>query len=221
MQELENQLTFMDILTSLMASRGLKESDIVKATGLPQTTVSSILKGKSKQPRPATLKIFADLFGLSAEQLVSCQSLCMLLANASSGVKPLKWPPLTIPLINWSEVKSWLSGQLERSAIFAWHVNESCKSIKSFALKTKLSMRPGLNYQASILLVDPEGMVEDGLMVLVFLDASEEPSLKILSVDGEKRWLQSLEKDIPAIPYTVEHTLVGPVVEVRFTPDPT
>jgi SOS-response transcriptional repressor LexA len=205
--------SYKHILARLMADRGLKEQDVADATGLPRTTIVSILKGRSNNPRPLTLKILADLFGVTIEQLLGYENLtsALTLSKRSS--------PLTIPLLQWPEVKLWLEGKQNSKNYKSWLLNGICKSPQAFALKIKASMKPHFASSTAMLLIDPQISVEDNLIVLVFLeDSSQEPTLRRVTVEDEKQWLQPLEKGIPPVVLSSKHLVVGPVVQVRYDP---
>jgi SOS-response transcriptional repressor LexA len=225
MFESKNSLELTHILSRLMANKGLKERDLVKTTGLPYTTVANILRGKSKNPRPHTLKVLADLFGITIEQLIGYETLETTLPSASSKrsldfleSRATSLIPLSIPLIKWNDVKSWISGQRAIKTHTIWIVNDTCKSPKAFALKAKPSMPSYSFYTEATFLIDPQEPIRDGLVALVFLDGSREPSLRKVVVEGEKQWLQPLEKGIPPVVLSSKHLVVGPVVQVRYDP---
>jgi transcriptional regulator with XRE-family HTH domain len=225
-------LSLTQILSHLMYEKGLKECDLVASSGIPQTTISSILRGKSKNPRKDTLKSIAALFDMNLEQLLSYKSSAIANSNTcedfmKSNVSSL--PPSRIPLIEWVEVKPWILGQSAVKPYTDWISNDSCKSLKAFALKIKPSMYPhffsskqiGGGISTAILLVDPieaQTFIKDGLIILVFLDKSNEPFLRLSIVEGEKKRLQPLERGRPSIALNSKHSVVGSVVEVRFKP---
>jgi transcriptional regulator with XRE-family HTH domain len=213
------KFSFRDNLMRLMAAKGLKESDVIKATGLSQATISNILRGKSNNPRPIILKLLADLFGLSIEQLIGYEKLGVEASPKIdlNNAELASIFPLTIPLVPWSEIKEWILGKNLNKHYKIWLANDICKSQKSFALKAKPSMRLTFPYAPSKLLVDPEGNLSDGSLILIFLENSQkEPSIRLLKIDGEEKILQSLEKDIPSVFLNDKHLIVGTISEVRF-----
>ena len=60
-----------EIYETLLKSRGLKTSDIVKATGLNATFFSEWKKGKTKTPSMKNLQKIADFFGVTVEYLMT------------------------------------------------------------------------------------------------------------------------------------------------------
>jgi transcriptional regulator with XRE-family HTH domain len=225
------QLSLTHILARLLVDRGWKPQQLVEATGLPQATISNILRGKTKNPKSDTLKIIAEVFGIKLGQLVGYEPLGSSLSSVSSknSVANLKFEasalvPTKIPLIQWSEVKQWILGQAGIKAYTTWLNNDNvCKSPKAFALTIRASMNSyfcnQLAYTYATLLIDPDASVEDGLLILVFFNESQEPSLRLLAIDGDEKRLQSLEAGKPEILLSSEHSVVGPVVEVRYRPN--
>jgi SOS-response transcriptional repressor LexA len=220
MEITESNFNLKITLSILMTNRGLKVRDVVKATGLPQTTISSILSGKSKNPRPENLKLLANLFGLSVEQLITYKKLIpdTLSKNFEIAQNSLSLGPLFIPLIKWENVKDWLSSSYDINFTNAWLPNDTCKNKQSFALQVKSSMQFQFFSFKPIFLIDPQASIEDGAIILVFLDDSQEPVLRLLGIEGDKKWLHPLEKSMPSILLTSEHSIVGTVSEVRFKP---
>lgn len=58
-----------EIFDELLKKRGVKIADVANATGLPYTTVDSIIKKKLKDIKFSTAKKIADYFGVDAEYL--------------------------------------------------------------------------------------------------------------------------------------------------------
>lgn len=59
-----------EIYCKLRDERGLKDSDVVKATGITKSTFSDWKSGRSK-PKQDKLQKIADFFGVSAEYLMT------------------------------------------------------------------------------------------------------------------------------------------------------
>lgn len=60
-----------EIFEMLLKERGLKTSDVAKATELGQTFFSDWKSGKSKNPRISNLQKVADFFGVSVDYLTN------------------------------------------------------------------------------------------------------------------------------------------------------
>lgn len=60
-----------EIFLMLLNERGLKTSDVAKATGLNQTFFSDWKSGKSKRPNVINLQKVADFFGVSVDYLMT------------------------------------------------------------------------------------------------------------------------------------------------------
>ena len=222
-------LSLTQSLSRLMADRGLRERDLVIGTGLSQSTISSILRGKSKKPRLKNLKAIAKLLEMTTDQLINYSSKSKVYADTTK-LENRFVPPYTVPLIEWHEVKSWILGHSAIKAHATWLPNNTCKSSKAFALRLKPSMLSSFFFSTErvggistvALLIDPlepSSTLRDGMILLIFLDDSMEPVLRILSVEGEKQWLHSLEKTIPSVLLNSEHSIVGVITEIRFKPN--
>lgn len=60
-----------EIFASLLKEKGVRASDVSKATGLSSTFFTEWKKGKSKNPNPANLKKIADYFNVTVDYLMT------------------------------------------------------------------------------------------------------------------------------------------------------
>src|SRR3989338_4542890 len=86
--------TLTEQLQQLIATQGLNEADLARKTNIPQPTLHKILAGKTADPRASTLKILADYFNISVDQLISGTSLHQRLALTETQ---------SVPIISWQD----------------------------------------------------------------------------------------------------------------------
>lgn len=58
-----------EILARLMSQAGLTNNELADKTGIPQPTISRILRNESRDPRDSTLRPLAKYFGITVSQL--------------------------------------------------------------------------------------------------------------------------------------------------------
>lgn len=61
-------------VSKLMKDSGVSQTDLSRATGIPQPTINRILNEKTGDPRGSTVVKIANFFGVEAECLYECSS---------------------------------------------------------------------------------------------------------------------------------------------------
>jgi transcriptional regulator with XRE-family HTH domain len=61
-------------LAVLLAQRDMNQTQLAKATGIPQPTINRILTGETASPRIENVNVFADYFGVTVEALLGNES---------------------------------------------------------------------------------------------------------------------------------------------------
>lgn len=56
-------------IKEIMEDKGIRAKDIVAATGLPKTTISSIMTGATPDPRISTVKKMAKTLGVTIDEI--------------------------------------------------------------------------------------------------------------------------------------------------------
>src|SRR5690348_10569311 len=95
------------ILRQLMEEAGVKEAELARQVGLPQTTINRLLLGGTTDPRAYTLKPIADFFSVTIGQLCGFEPVSPhRLLGATNPTRPAACR--SIPIIPWEKVKSWV-----------------------------------------------------------------------------------------------------------------
>src|SRR3990167_2667049 len=157
----ENTSLVSKIIKQLMHKIGLKEAELARQTGLPQTTINRLLLGETLDPRANTLIPIAKFFGVTIGQLLGQEAINF------SQMPGYKGTATTIPLIEWHDMQTWLSHK--NNMFFTncahWITTEKNMSKDSFALKALSLMEP-LFRKASIIIIDPHVEYKDGSFVI-------------------------------------------------------
>lgn len=199
-----------------MQELGIKEAELARQTGLPQTTVNRLLLGETHDPRANTLKPIAQFFGVSVDQLLGLESLDKnRIVGTFNSFNKEAWS--SVAIIEWEDVLSWrfTSEKFNINSHSQWIATERPVSKQSFAVISKPFLEPRFR-KGSILIVDPAGHVRDGKFIIVSLD-NKSVTLRQASIDGDVLYLKNIDAFIATIPFDKKsHLILGVVVEARI-----
>ena len=63
-------MKFCDRMNELLAEKGWKQADLVRASGMSDAQVYHLCSGRSKNPKLTTLLILMDAFDVTLDELV-------------------------------------------------------------------------------------------------------------------------------------------------------
>lgn len=204
------------IISGLMLEMGIKESELARQTGLPQTTINRLLIGETSDPRANTLKPIANFFGVTIGQIIG-----------EEPINPTRIPGTFVPnnrdawahvpVISWEEAISWIfrKDTYNIHSHKKWIATERPISNSSFAIISKQFMEPRFR-KNSILIIDPKTDYQDGKFVVVSLDNST-ATVRQLVFDNSEFYLKNFDATIPTIKLDTEkHKILGVIVEARM-----
>jgi transcriptional regulator with XRE-family HTH domain len=163
-----------------MAKEGINTIELARKIGVPQPTLHKILTGKSKRPRPATIRIIADYFKVDITEITLDQ-------NGNKDLLSFRM----IPILNWSNIRAWLSNDKSVAK------NADTMPVKSTSGELTFATIPNDNIlpqykNGSILVFDPELPPKDGSLILIAFEEHKEILLRQLVLDIRKKFIQSL-----------------------------
>lgn len=204
------------IVSTLMTEAGIKEAELARQTGLPQTTINRLLLGDTTDPRANTLKPIAKFFGVTIGQLLGEEALNKNRISGSFYANNRNaW--MNVPIIEWEDALSWVFRK-DSYDIYShnkWIITERLVSNLSFAIISKPFMEPRFR-KNSILIVDPESEYIDGKFAVVSLD-NQTITVRQISHDNTEIYLKHFDKTIPSVKYeTKKHRILGVIVEARI-----
>lgn len=205
------------IISLLMSEIGIKESELARQTGLPQTTINRLLLGDTFDPRANTLKPIAKFFGVTVGQLLGEEPLSNLrITGTFQPNNKEAWSH--IPVLDWEETLAWIFKK-ESYNFYShndWVTTERAVSKNAFALYSKPFMEPRFR-KNSLLIVDPEAKLQDGKFVVVALDHKNITVRQIL-IDEPTIYLKHFDSTIPSVEYKKDiHNILGVIVEARVS----
>ncbi|MDP1573689.1 MAG: helix-turn-helix domain-containing protein [Coxiellaceae bacterium] len=198
-------------LQRLMKKSGLNEADLSRKTGIPQATLHKILSGKTEDPRASTLKTLSDFFNLSIDEL--------MFGSLKINHQAIQTPAIdvqSVPLISWKECTDakLFTQKLNAKNWEKWAVSNFF-SIHGYALSSKPSMEPRFP-KGTVLFIDPNASVQDGDFVVVLYQATEEATLRELSIDGPTRLLLPINDHAEPTQWDNDIKLLGVLVRSSF-----
>lgn len=214
-QPLSNKQDIISILRGLMEECGLKEAELARQTGLPQTTINRLLLGGTSDPRANTLKPIADFFGITIGQLCGFEPLAThRIPGSTNPIHRSAWQP--VPIIEWNKIKSWVFNRRNITPLnhLQWVATERPVSQYAFALTSLSFMEPRFR-KDSLLIVDPEAEYKDGHFVIIALDGLN-PTVRRILKDGSEILLKTFDQTQPPLQLEKKHVIYGTIVESRM-----
>lgn len=200
-----------DNLNRLIELKKTTDNRVAQDINIPVMTVRRLLSGETTDPRISTLKLLAEYFDVSIDDLIASNN------EINYGVMGQS-KPLFIPVLDWSAAQR--SSSIDFSKWHEWvpvtvGKNETI-SARSFALESRPSMFPRFQ-QGTVFIIDPELSATDGDLVLVKLRENDELTLRELFVDPPDWQLHQLNQGGSALQYAKEkHEIVGVVFLTLF-----
>lgn len=206
-----------DRLRSRRKELGFSQKDIANRTGLSQTTISDIERGRNQGSSEAPT--IAHVLGVEALWLSDGKlPMLRLSTNVSEGpnIKGV------VPLISWVQAGNWMEAvdslqpgqgeQIETTVPIRRH---------TFALKVhgdSMTSDSGVSFPAgAIIIVEPEMQYESGDFVIV-RNGDDEATFKQIIRDGADWILKPLNSRYPIKPMPPDAVVCGVVrgMEMRF-----
>lgn len=203
------------IIRKLMVKRNLKEADLARQIGLPQTTVNRLLLHEKSDPRINTLMPIAHFFGVTLGQLVGLEPITdSSLLDVDSFIMPVV--AMNVPLIDWGSIYEWLTivDRSEFRHCKRWICTERPLGKKAYALDSMPFMDAVFLPNATIM-IDPDHPVRDGSYVVVILHGII-PTVRKVLCDGSDWYFKPFDSNLPMQKREKEHKVLGTVVESRM-----
>lgn len=200
-------------LKKLLFQKDIKPVDLARAVDLPPPTIHRLVTGKSTRPHPSSIGPIATFFGVTTDQLLGITPLAS--DENAAEAKTVKTPAgfRIVPLLSWSSLSLEKSEQKPEGTIAVGNMSE-----ESFALTMPdFSMEP-LFDKGCTLIFDPAVTPVDRSYVLIKLNQSGTFLFRQLLIDGDHRYIKSLNPDISASSMRLlqpEDAIVATLMETR------
>lgn len=195
-------------LKRLLKERHISENELAQALNIPVMTVRRIVSGETTDPRISTLKLFADYFETSLDQLI----------HSSKAIQKLSQNnPKSVPVLGWELISNHSSiDNIDLSSWNDWHSvitsNDISLGENTFALESKPSMQPRFT-RGTLFIIDPNTTPIDGDIILIKIKKDSTLTLRELAIDSPKWQLQPVIAGSEMLSYDKsKHTIIGVVM---------
>ena len=197
-------------LCSLLKSHHLNATSLAQKLDIPMMTIRRLLSGETTDPRISTLKLIADYFRISIDDLIAVGN-----PPAIQSLKRTK--AHLIPILDWETAEKMISlHDLNLPQWKEWQSlslsEEDAISKNAFALESRPSMYPRFP-KGTIFIIDPDSIPTDGDIVLVKIKKNNELTLRELHIDPPEWQLRSVISGSNSLQYVKrEHEIVGVIL---------
>ncbi len=180
------------ILKQLMQEKGnLSETELARQINLPQPTVHRILSGETSDPRISTLQLLANFFHVTIDQLLGIAKLSPTTINTPFDI-------VSIPIVSWKDITQGIE-PLSKLTADNWNhwltVNVKLNTTMAYALESRAGMEPRFP-RGTLLIINPELQPQDGDLVVVHYQDTQEATLREFYVDGPVQYLKPIVNDL-------------------------
>lgn len=207
------------VLVQLMDECDIDALQLEQQTGVPASTINRFRSSKNCNPTLSSLTPIADFFCINISQLIGEEPLDK---NRVPGIhKVLHKNNQMIPILSWEQATDWpaLKDKLaENNEQTKWLMADGYFSNLAFALMQQGdSMEPRFPVN-SLLIFDPTHQAENRDFVLALLENQKRPIVRQLLIDGEDKYLKSLNPDFKEVKKVKDndHQILGVVTQVRM-----
>lgn len=198
-----------DNILHLMEKKGVSNSDVARALGLPYNTIKRITSGEITDPKVSTLSLIADFLDTSVDKLLTKNSEHDFY---SSGQRA----PALVPILTWKDLETPnLIRNINTSNWTDWQpvvlADNYQLSKDSFALESRKSMQPRFP-QGTVLIIDPTEKPIDGDTVLIKILETNELTFRELAIDPPMWQLLSINNNHEPIIYDANKYQIKGVV---------
>lgn len=196
-----------DKLNQLMISARVNASELARLTGIPASTIKKIRNCDNPNPTLTTLLPIARQFGVTLSQLIGEDDEGVKVVISESNAQEIS----SVPVIEWQESVSWpnIIIKLREMVIVDVRCNRSV-----YALNILDSDLAGFA-QHALIIVDPVVVPKHRDYVVVNRQGSVSPMLRQLVVDDGQIYFRSLTADICLTIPSMNHQILGTVIEYR------
>ena len=204
-----------EVLEKLMTEVAINEAELARKTDIPQPTLHRILSGATKSPRGTSLAPLANFFSVTINQLMGADGLPADRVAGTHNTRIHGWTPL--PVISWEEAANWVKFQAElRGQNWKnWVSTDLSVSDAAFAVVVKGdAMAPTFN-EGTILVIEPALEANNRDYVVVAVKGQTNAVFKQLLIDGDDKYLKSINNEYRTIQLDKSNTLIGTLVQAR------
>lgn len=205
-------LTLSEILTRLMFARRIRTTELARQVNIPQPTLSRIVSGATTNPHQTSLKILADFFGITVDQLRGYQPISWL------DTQDLETPGLKkIPFLTWEQVGEWDKNK-DKLNDYEQIFTDAKVGKLAYSLAVKDASMEPLFSKGTLLIIDSEKTPKDRSFVIASIKNYSEAIFRQLVIDGPHQYLKPISPDFDRFQMSLlsdEDTILGVLVQAR------
>lgn len=208
------------VIVKLMQANKLDESSLAKACKISLASLSRIKNNPESNPTISTLRPIAEYFKITIDQLLGYSPLDLEENNIK--ISPQQKNSLNkktrYPVINISDINTWLDNKTARHPINHWLSTDLIVSNHTFVISYNLDSKSSL-LQNCLLFIDPKKTLTNKDLILIYNKNLKEYLLRNLYIDdSNKKYI------IPVEPGNFEYiavdnkniSIIGVVIETRL-----
>jgi transcriptional regulator with XRE-family HTH domain len=194
-------------LKTLLGQLNLSESELARQTGVCQPVIHRMASGETDNPKIETLRPIAKFFSISLEQLIGDAPL----TNETIFHVEQEW--FNIPLTTLKDVITWEKKQYRHQHYAKTDIETSDKG---FAIRLKDSTMYPMFPDGTLLIIEPlqEACHKD--FVIAHLKNQPQATFKQLLVDGNTRYLKTINRDFPPQKLSKADKIMGVMLQARI-----
>ena len=204
------------VLSKLMSEVGINEAELARKASMPQPTLHRILSGATKSPRGTSLAPLANFFSVTINQLIGVDELPSDRVAGTHNSRIYGWTP--IPVISWKQAAVWQQFQheLREHSWKDWTSTDLSVSDAAFAVIVNSdAMSPTFN-EGTTLIVEPNLEAVNRDYVIVALTDHENATFRQLLIDGDDKYLKSINDEFRTMQMDQSNYIVGTLVQSRM-----
>ena len=199
------------MLDRLLTFYGMSEAELSRKIDMPRATINRLVSGRTPDPRASTLKLIANHFNVSVDQLLGKQPLFSktnqtILATANKS----------LPIIAWNEARDWKKtiDSIAEENYFLWVVMDS-KDTGAFAVKVVGDAMWPQFQENTILIIDPLQPCKNRDFVISYIKKNDEIVFRQLITEGKYKLLKAVNPIFPIIEIDDCDEIIGTIIQTR------
>ncbi|MBP9742268.1 MAG: helix-turn-helix domain-containing protein [Burkholderiales bacterium] len=201
-------------LIELIEQFNITEAKLARAINVPRATINRITSGKIVDPRSSTLKLIADYFDISIDQLLGYAPLSFSYTKTANNI-------IQVPLLTWEQLQL-LKGELTAPLVNKNHLEwvyfdckNNSRTTSMFALAIEGDAMWPYFDDKSIIIIDTELKAQNRSFVVAHIASTKEVILRQLLIDGKSKILNPLNSIFSSIRLDNADKIIGVVAHVK------
>ena len=183
-------------LKTLMSFAKINASELARRTGVAQPIIHRISTGQNLNPKLATIRPIARYFTVKISQLIGEEPLPNDRAFLQTSLEHRGWN--RVPLISWKDAIAWpkILPDYQKKNNTVYVSTDANVTKMAYGLTIQGSAMEPMLPKGTTIIIEPSRTAGDRDYVLVYIHSRREPALKQVIMDGDNKYLKSLNPDL-------------------------